>query len=114
LRISLVFTFSVMPTISETSSIRRLEKETKLDVETLNVSSFVKDIHVKDSLIIHDQNDKVIPIERSKNVHRNWDVSRFKTVNGTGHFRILRTKKVISMVLNYLEDTPIDKNEEFN
>lgn len=86
--------------------IQRLEKEIKLDVETLNVSRFVKSVHVKDSLIIHDQNDQVIPITRSKNVHRNWDVSRFKEINGTGHFRILRTKEVISMVIDYLEENP--------
>mgnify|MGYP001953379095 CR=1 FL=1 len=52
------------------------------------------------SLIIHDINDKVIPISRSKNVHKNWAVSKFMEVEGTGHFRILRTKEVINSVIN--------------
>ncbi len=82
--------------------INRLEKETGIPVETLNVSEFVKTINVQKALIIHDKNDKVIPILRSKNVHRNWTASEFNEVEGTGHFRILRTKQVLDTVLEYL------------
>ncbi|MGD1946139.1 MAG: alpha/beta fold hydrolase [Croceivirga sp.] len=86
----------------KTLLIKRLEKEVNMDITTLNVSDFVKSINVKKSLIIHDTNDKVLPISRSLNVHKNWSVSTFKEITGTGHFRILRTKKVIDMVVDYL------------
>jgi len=82
--------------------INRLEKETNNDVKNLNVSEFVKSINVNKSLIIHDINDKVIPISRSKNVHHNWAVSEFMEIEGIGHFRILRTKEVINKVIDYL------------
>jgi len=82
--------------------INRLEKEFSFDVKTLNVSDFVKDINVKKSIIIHDKNDKIIPIERSKNVHNNWSASQFKEIEGTGHFRILRTAEVIKDVLSFM------------
>ncbi len=80
----------------------KLEKETQLDVSSLNVSEFVKTVNVKKALIIHDKNDKVIPITRSKNVHNNWPASSFKEIEGTGHFRILRTKSVIADVIEFL------------
>jgi pimeloyl-ACP methyl ester carboxylesterase len=83
--------------------IDRLEKETNKDVKKLNVSEFVKYINVKESLIIHDTNDKIIPIYQSKNVHKNWSVSEFMEIEGTGHFRILRTKEVINKVVDYLK-----------
>lgn len=82
--------------------IRRLENETKLDVQTLNVSDFVKSIDVAQSLIIHDKNDKVIPIERSRKVHQNWKASKLQEIEGTGHFRILRTEEVIRSVIEFL------------
>lgn len=82
--------------------IQRLENETNVEVEGLNVSDFVKSIRVKKALIIHDKDDKVIPISRSKNVHGNWKSCTFKEVEGTGHFRILRTKKVIDHVVDFL------------
>ena len=82
--------------------ISRIEKETKLDVKSLNVSDFVKSINVTQSLIIHDKNDTVIPIGRSKNVHKNWSASKFKEIEGTGHFRILREREVIDTVIEFL------------
>ena len=80
----------------------KLRKETGLDPDMLNVSEFVKRINVERSLIIHDRGDKVIPISRSRNVHRNWSCSEFLEVEGTGHFRILRTKRVIDSVIDFL------------
>ncbi|WP_299519275.1 alpha/beta hydrolase [Winogradskyella sp.] len=82
--------------------IERLENETGQSVPDLNVSDFVKSINVKQALIIHDKNDKVIPINRSLNVHNNWSQSEFKEITGTGHFRILRTVSVINSTIEFL------------
>jgi alpha/beta superfamily hydrolase len=82
--------------------IQRLEKETALDVMHLNVSEFVRTIHVAKSLIIHDKNDTIIPIYRSKNVYKNWKNCEFVEIEGTGHFRILRTESVIDKTLEFL------------
>lgn len=85
--------------------ISKLENETSMNVNSLNVSDFVKEVNVKSAIIFHDKNDKVIPIERSRNVQRNWRVCEFKEVEGTGHFRILRTKEVIDGVVGYLGES---------
>jgi len=82
--------------------ITKLEKETGRDVNALNVSDFVQKVQVQESLIIHDREDKVIPMERSKNVHRNWPQSKFAEVEGTGHFRILRDPLVSKYVIDFL------------
>ena len=83
--------------------IERLENETGQQVSSLNVSDFVQKIDVKDALIIHDKNDKVIPIERAQNVYKHWPAAGFSTVEGTGHFRILRDNTVLGMALWFLE-----------
>ena len=83
--------------------ISRIEMENNVEVKNLNVSDFVKEINVKESLIIHDKNDKVIPIEQSQNVHKNWEQSTFKTIEGTGHFRILRTDHVLDTVCDFID-----------
>lgn len=81
----------------------KLEEEYKIKVDNLNVSDFVKEIKVKESMIIHDKNDKIIPIERSKNVYNNWKQSTFIEVEGTGHFRILRDENVLDEVLKFIK-----------
>jgi pimeloyl-ACP methyl ester carboxylesterase len=82
--------------------IKRLEKETSLDIKNLGVSEFVKTINVAKSLIIHDKNDTIVPINRSRNVYNNWKVCEFLEIEGTGHFRILRTKFVLDKTLEFL------------
>jgi pimeloyl-ACP methyl ester carboxylesterase len=84
--------------------IAKLESETKKDIYALNVSDFVKVIDVKEAMIIHDKNDTVIPIERTKNVYNNWPNCTFVEIEGTGHFRILRTDSVIDKVIDFLKD----------
>jgi len=81
--------------------INRLNKETGEEALRLNVSDFVQQVNVEKALIIHDRADKVIPIERSRNVYEKWDACRFLAVEGTGHFRILRSDVIHSEVLNF-------------
>lgn len=82
--------------------ISRLEKEIDLDVDRLNVSDFVSKINVKEALIIHDKNDKVIPISQSRAIHEKWPACAFMEIEGTGHFRILRTDFVIDKAITFL------------
>ncbi|MEM6893813.1 MAG: alpha/beta hydrolase [Bacteroidota bacterium] len=82
--------------------IAKLQDEIQLNVEELNVSDFVQHIQVEKALIIHDKNDRVIPIERSKKVKAHWKNASFLEIEGTGHFRILRTKTVIDQTIAFL------------
>ena len=82
--------------------IARLEKETNLDVRILNVSNFVKVINVKKAIIFHDKNDRVIGIQQSQNVANNWSVCQLRELEGTGHFRILRTPSVLNEVTQFM------------
>jgi predicted alpha/beta hydrolase family esterase len=84
--------------------IERLNKETGMDVKTLNASDFVKSVNVKKALIIHDKNDGIIPMSQSKNVQKNWAACDYMEVEGTGHFRILRTDSVLDKTLFFLRD----------
>lgn len=83
--------------------IERLEREyPDLGVRTIAVSNLVPSIQVEKALIIHDKNDQVIPIHQSQNVCNNWDTCSFKMIEGTGHFRILRTDWVLDEVVNFV------------
>ena len=73
-----------------------------IDVSNFNVSDFVKKINVQSALILHDKDDKVIPIAQSKNVYLNWPQAQFEEVEGTGHFRILRTPEVLDRIVAFI------------
>jgi pimeloyl-ACP methyl ester carboxylesterase len=82
--------------------IQRLESETPLPVDELNVSAFVSKLQVEKSLIIHDKDDRIVPISQSQNVCNNWPVCTLQAIEGTGHFRILRTDFVLDQVITFL------------
>jgi len=54
-------------------------------------------------LLIHDEEDDAIPVERSKLIAQAWADSELVLTTGLGHRRILRDKKVINTVLMYLK-----------
>jgi pimeloyl-ACP methyl ester carboxylesterase len=83
--------------------IARLNEETGYDANDLNVHAFVQKVNVEKALILHDKHDKIIPIDQSRNVHQHWQNSEMEEVEGTGHFRILRTDAVLERVMVFLE-----------
>lgn len=87
--------------------VERMKAE-NIDVSAFNVSDFVKKINVESALILHDKHDRVIPIHQSKNVHSNWPQAQFLEVEGTGHFRILRTPEVLDRIVAFIlaNETP--------
>ncbi|MFT4737005.1 MAG: pimeloyl-ACP methyl ester carboxylesterase [Paraglaciecola sp.] len=81
----------------------RLQKEMNVDLNHLNVSEWVKHINVTSGLIIHDRQDKVLSIQQAQNVDRNWPNAQLRIVEGTGHFRILRTDWVLNEAIAFLK-----------
>ena len=72
--------------------------------EDLNVADWVPKVKVKEALVLHDTNDQIIPIAQSKTVANAWPVAQFEEIQGTGHFRMLRTEAVIHRVVEFLTD----------
>jgi pimeloyl-ACP methyl ester carboxylesterase len=53
------------------------------------------------ALIFHDPNDQDIPIEDARQITQAWSGSEFVALSGVGHWRILRTKKVIGRAIAF-------------
>ncbi len=82
--------------------IQRIELETGLTITDFNVSSYVPHVNVKEALILHDVDDKVVPLTYSKQVKAVWPNAQLEEVQGTGHFRIMRDERVIDRIANFL------------
>ncbi len=82
--------------------IKKIERQLEIDASGLNVSDFVRKIKVGRALLLHDVNDRVIPSKHSIIVHENWPLSRLELVEGTGHFRILKSDAVARSIIEFL------------
>lgn len=83
--------------------IDKLERKFDVVASDLNVSDWVMQIDVRQARIWHDYSDNVIPLSQSESVNRAWSASELRVVKNTGHFRILRTKRVIDGVVDFLK-----------
>ncbi|MEL6132923.1 MAG: alpha/beta hydrolase [Bacteroidota bacterium] len=80
----------------------RIARETGYDPYDLAVSTYSNDLNVQEALIIHDQDDRVIPIAQSQSVADTWKVARLVKIANTGHFRILRDEQTVKLVESFL------------
>ena len=81
--------------------MQKVERETGLKIDTLSVSKFVGKAKVAAALILHDTADKVISVEQSRNVNRQWEQSELQELSGTGHYRLLRSPEAIEAVVQF-------------
>jgi pimeloyl-ACP methyl ester carboxylesterase len=88
---------------NHTSFIKYMENYFKLDISQIVVAKVVDDVKVGEFLIIHDEYDKIIPVQYSKNVAKALgDRASFIGMQKVGHYRMLWNEAVISYVSDFV------------
>ncbi len=80
------------------SLVELLRPKSKYEPLELCATDLVQKIDMKKAFIIHDKMDKVIPIENSIKVSSAFKNSEFIEIEGTGHFRMLWSTKVLDIL----------------
>ncbi len=75
-------------------------QETTTEYNPINhkVKNVINNIEIKDITFIHDKSDKIISIEKTKQVSSFFSNSKLIEIEGTGHFKMLWSKKVINII----------------
>jgi pimeloyl-ACP methyl ester carboxylesterase len=76
-------------------------KSMDVDVSAINTPAAVRDLKVP-GLIIHSEDDKVIPQVLGKEVADAWPGARFMSMSGLGHRRILSSSEVIAAAVEFV------------
>ena len=79
-----------------------LVEEVKKQIDEINVEDYAQKSSVEKALLLHDTNDRVLPVEKSREVARKWPAAKLIEVTGTGHYKILGEKKVLDKVMEFL------------
>lgn len=66
-------------------------------------AEIVKAINVP-GLIIHGTNDDFVPSKHAVDLHSSWRQSTLELVEDTGHFNIVGSRKVLTLISAYLEE----------
>ena len=85
-----------------TKLIVQLEATHDIKVDEINVEDYAPISSVKKALLLHDTNDRVLPVKKSREVAHKWPEAQLIEVTGTGHYKILGAEKVLDKVMDFL------------
>lgn len=91
-----------LPYIVVSRLITKIEAEHNIKVDEINVEDYARKSSVEKALLLHDTNDRVLPVEKSREVASKWPAARIIEVTETGHYKILTAEKVLNKVMDFL------------
>lgn len=81
--------------------LESLANRVKLPVSEMNVGVIGRTLNLP-ALIVHDKEDKEVPIIAAEDIKRNWPHAELIVTTGLGHRRILKDPIVVDAVKNFI------------
>ena len=84
--------------------IQKIEKDVNENIDDLNMITYCNQLkNVNKAVIIHSKADKVLPIKGAIEVSKSFKQSTFYMLEGLGHYSILWSEELKSILKNQLE-----------
>ncbi|MEM1326198.1 MAG: alpha/beta hydrolase [Bacteroidota bacterium] len=88
--------------------LEKVENDRGESIDELVMDYYCQQLpHVKDALVVHSQQDRVIPIADSRRMHRGFPQSRLLELDGLGHYSILWSAELKEIVKDELSKVAI-------
>ena len=75
-----------------------------LNFEEITACELIKNVSLKNHLIIHDKNDLEVPYHNAESIHKINATSELLLTKGLGHTRILRDDKVVESTIQFIKN----------
>ncbi|MEL6865943.1 MAG: alpha/beta hydrolase [Bacteroidota bacterium] len=80
-----------------------MESKINRPVEDTKVSAAYGQVDVEQALIVHDEEDEVVPMRSAKAIASGWPNSTLLVSKGLGHFRLVKNPKLVERVTNFID-----------
>lgn len=71
-------------------------------IHSVDVSQAYEKIRIKDTLLVHDRHDPVVPLTTSETIHKSWENSTLLITEGLGHYRLMKNPDLIGRVVDFV------------
>ncbi|KPK14750.1 MAG: hypothetical protein AMJ62_11930 [Myxococcales bacterium SG8_38] len=88
---------------------QRVERRLAIPMESMLATEIARSMRTP-VLIIHDRNDKEVPVEVGQSIADAWPGAELRLTEGLGHQRILRAEAVIDAAVRFLNEANRWKN----
>lgn len=83
---------------------KMVENRLKRTLNTADVSRAGDTIKVKETLLVHDLLDPVVPFATSENIYKHWQNTTLVVSEGYGHYRLMKNPDLIERVASFLHE----------
>lgn len=88
-----------------------IKLEFKIDFDAVSALKVVETLSMKNYMICHDINDAEVPVKHAEAMHQKVPNAYYKIVESQGHTKVLKDKKVIAEILNFMDKSLEAENE---
>lgn len=88
---------------------QRIERRFQVTLEELEAPGLARRFDAP-ALVVHDADDREVPISRGRELARAWPGATFVETRGLGHVRILSARPIIDDVVAFVEGRPQTRN----
>lgn len=60
------------------------------------------EIKVKETLIVHDKKDKIVPFSAARRIYDNWNNANLLISDGYGHYRLMKNPDLVKRVVDFI------------
>ena len=78
----------------------RMERHVGLPPDALELPEFEFDMPI---LVIHSRDDKAVEFRSAERLVEAWPTARLATLEGLGHYRIMRSPQAIDAALDFID-----------
>ena len=84
--------------------MKKTEKEMLVNLDEMSLDNFVKILPQDRILIIHDEDDKIIPYSDAQRIKKLSPKIRLHTTRGLGHYRVVGAKETLGEIESFLKE----------
>ncbi len=82
---------------------RLIEKRLQMPVHEADLDRAYPKINVRETLIVHDRYDPVVPFAAAEAIHKSWRNATLLVLDGYGHYRLMKNPDLIERVAVFID-----------
>jgi pimeloyl-ACP methyl ester carboxylesterase len=98
---SAIVTLNVPPPAAR-RFLRHIERKVKAPLHHISLSHRGRHLKVKQALVVHDEQDQVVPFSEAKAIFEAWDNASLLVCNGLGHYRLMKDPALVQRVTDFI------------
>lgn len=80
-----------------------VESKIKININEFSVPMLVQNISVDNVLLVHDEKDGIVNIQKIMQLNKDWDKSEMYSGNHGGHFKHFKHVDVVERIIDFME-----------